>query len=138
MKKLEISGTCAFAALLPVRYVLSGDLSFLGEDKKKFGTFFREASIFLSATHIHVSCATPRKIHALDEMTRIDFLLHESAVGYAIFKVVHQQDAVGLHLKEVQKAGQDLSKFGKMVQLVNFAPWRYCQLVSTNMLYTSS
>ncbi|KAI0379467.1 Nop domain-containing protein [Hypomontagnella monticulosa] len=57
-------------------------------------------------------------------MTRIDFLLHESAVGYAIFKVVHQQDAVGLHLKEVQKAGQDLSKFGKMVQLVNFAPWR--------------
>ncbi|KAI1468160.1 Nop domain-containing protein [Daldinia caldariorum] len=57
-------------------------------------------------------------------MTRVDFLLHESAVGYAIFKVVHQQDAVGLHLKEVQKAGQDLSKFGKMVQLVNFAPWR--------------
>ncbi|KAI8966301.1 Nop domain-containing protein [Daldinia sp. FL1419] len=57
-------------------------------------------------------------------MTRVDFLLHESAVGYAIFKVVHQQDTVGLHLKEVQKAGQDLSKFGKMVQLVNFAPWR--------------
>ncbi|KAI5859852.1 Nop domain-containing protein [Durotheca rogersii] len=57
-------------------------------------------------------------------MTQIDFLLHESAVGYAIFKVVHQQDTVGLHLKEVQKAGQDLSKFGKMVQLVNFAPWR--------------
>ncbi|OTB03214.1 hypothetical protein M426DRAFT_24002 [Hypoxylon sp. CI-4A] len=57
-------------------------------------------------------------------MTKVDFLLHESAVGYAIFKVVHQQDAVGLHLKEVQKAGQDLSKFGKMVQLVNFAPWR--------------
>ncbi|KAL7619382.1 Nucleolar protein 56 [Parahypoxylon ruwenzoriense] len=57
-------------------------------------------------------------------MTRIDFLLHESAVGYAIFKIVHQQDTVGLHLKEVQKAGQDLSRFGKMVQLVNFAPWR--------------
>lgn len=60
-------------------------------------------------------------------MTRVDFLLHESAVGYAVFKVVHQQDTVGLHLKEVQKAGQDLSKFGKMVQLVNFAPWRYDQ-----------
>ncbi|KAI1870315.1 hypothetical protein JX265_001670 [Neoarthrinium moseri] len=57
-------------------------------------------------------------------MTKIDFLLHESALGYAIFKVVHQQDTVGLHLKEVQKAGQDLSKFGKMVTLVNFAPWR--------------
>jgi len=57
-------------------------------------------------------------------MTKIDFLLHESAVGYAIFKVVHQQDTVGLHLKEVQKAGQDLAKFGKMVQLASFAPWR--------------
>ncbi|KAI2616763.1 Nop domain-containing protein [Hypoxylon sp. NC1633] len=57
-------------------------------------------------------------------MTRVDFLLHESALGYAIFKVVHQQDTVGLHLKEVQNAGQDLAKFGKMVQLVNFAPWR--------------
>ncbi|ORY68277.1 pre-rRNA processing nucleolar protein-like protein Sik1 [Pseudomassariella vexata] len=57
-------------------------------------------------------------------MGKIDFLLHESALGYAIFKVVHQQDTVGLHLKEVQQAGQDLAKFGKMVQLVNFAPWR--------------
>ena len=67
-------------------------------------------------------------------MTRVDFLLHESAVGYAVFKVVHQQDTVGLHLKEVQKAGQDLSKFGKMVQLVNFAPWRYDQLISESTL----
>ncbi|KAI0023309.1 pre-rRNA processing nucleolar protein-like protein Sik1 [Xylariomycetidae sp. FL0641] len=57
-------------------------------------------------------------------MTRVDYLLHESAVGYALFKVVLQQDTVGLHLKEVQQAGQDLAKFGKMVQLVNFAPWR--------------
>ncbi|KAI0475675.1 Nop domain-containing protein [Xylariaceae sp. FL0804] len=57
-------------------------------------------------------------------MAHIDFLLHESAVGYAIFKVVHQQDAVGLNLKETQKAVQDLAKFGKMVQLVSFAPWR--------------
>ncbi|KAH8668762.1 pre-rRNA processing nucleolar protein-like protein Sik1 [Xylariales sp. PMI_506] len=57
-------------------------------------------------------------------MTKIDYLLHESALGYAIFKVVHQQDTVGLHLKEVQQAGQDLAKFGKMVDLVNFAPWR--------------
>ena len=57
-------------------------------------------------------------------MTKIDFLLHESALGYALFKVVHQQDTVGLHLKEVQKANADLAKFGKMVELVSFAPWR--------------
>ncbi|KAI1497990.1 pre-rRNA processing nucleolar protein-like protein Sik1 [Biscogniauxia marginata] len=57
-------------------------------------------------------------------MGHVDFLLHEAAVGYALFKVVHQQDSVGLQLKEVQQASQDLAKLGKMVQLVSFAPWR--------------
>lgn len=36
----------------------------------------------------------------------IDYLLHESSVGYAIFKVVHQPDAVGNRLKEVQDSVQ--------------------------------
>ncbi|CZT42663.1 probable SIK1-involved in pre-rRNA processing [Rhynchosporium secalis] len=57
-------------------------------------------------------------------MTSIDYLLHESSVGYAIFEVVHQADTVGNRLKEVQDASQDLAKFGKMVKLVNFAPYR--------------
>jgi nucleolar protein 56 len=35
-----------------------------------------------------------------------DYLLHESAVGYAIFKVTHQVDTVGNRLKEVQDAVQ--------------------------------
>jgi nucleolar protein 56 len=58
-------------------------------------------------------------------MSAIDYLLHESSVGYAIFQVVHQADAIGSRLKEVQDAAQDLAKFGKMVKLVNFAPYRY-------------
>ena len=57
-------------------------------------------------------------------MAHVDYLLHESAVGYALFKVTFQADAVGLRLKEVQDGAQDLSKFGKMVKLVNFAPYR--------------
>ncbi|CAJ2509646.1 Uu.00g146720.m01.CDS01 [Anthostomella pinea] len=57
-------------------------------------------------------------------MASIDYLLHEAAVGYAIFKVVHQQNVVALHQKEVAAASADLSKFGKMVTLVHFAPWR--------------
>ena len=36
----------------------------------------------------------------------IDYLLHESSVGYAIFQVVHQPDTVGNRLKEVQDAVQ--------------------------------
>lgn len=41
-----------------------------------------------------------------------------------MFRVVRQHDTVGLRLKEVQQAIQDLSRFGKLVQLVSFSPWR--------------
>ncbi|KAF4635143.1 hypothetical protein G7Y89_g2971 [Cudoniella acicularis] len=57
-------------------------------------------------------------------MSSVDYLLHESSVGYAVFQVVHQADTVGNRLKEVQDASQDLAKFGKMVKLVSFAPYR--------------
>ncbi|KAI8672069.1 hypothetical protein LRP88_03418 [Fusarium phalaenopsidis] len=57
-------------------------------------------------------------------MSHIDYALYESPVGYALFKVVHQQDAVGLKLKETQAAANDLAKFGKMVKLANFSPFR--------------
>ncbi|KAL2045512.1 hypothetical protein N7G274_001940 [Stereocaulon virgatum] len=53
----------------------------------------------------------------------IDYLLHESSVGYAIFQVIHQADTVGNRLREVQDSVQDLAKFGKMVKLVSFAPF---------------
>ncbi|KAL6721151.1 Nucleolar protein 56 [Lecanora helva] len=53
----------------------------------------------------------------------VDYLLHESSIGYAIFQVIHQPDTVGNRLKEVQDAVQDLGKFGKMVKLVSFAPF---------------
>lgn len=58
-------------------------------------------------------------------MSALDYLLHESSVGYAIFQVVHQPETIGNRLKEVEAAGQDIAKFGKMVKLVNFAPYRY-------------
>ncbi|MCJ1481898.1 snoRNP complex protein nop56 [Schaereria dolodes] len=54
----------------------------------------------------------------------VDYLLHESSVGYAIFQMVHQADTVGNRLKEVQNSVQDLAKFGKMVKLVSFAPFQ--------------
>ncbi|KAF2427668.1 Nop domain-containing protein [Tothia fuscella] len=53
----------------------------------------------------------------------VDYLLHESSVGYAIFKVTMQADAIGNRLKEVQEKSQDLATFGKMVDLVSFAPF---------------
>lgn len=54
----------------------------------------------------------------------VDYLLHESSVGYAIFSVNLQSDTVGARLKEVQDAHTDLARFGKMVQLVSFAPFQ--------------
>ena len=53
----------------------------------------------------------------------VDYLLHESSVGYAIFKVNHQVDTVGARLKETRDSMQDLAKFGKMVSLVSFTPF---------------
>jgi len=57
-------------------------------------------------------------------MSGIDYLLHESSVGYAVFSVKLQADTVGARLKEVQESHADLARFGKMVQLVSFAPFQ--------------
>lgn len=57
----------------------------------------------------------------------VDYLLHESALGYAIFKVVNQPDTIGNRLKEVQEAVQDLAKFGKTVELVGLTPFQGTQ-----------
>ncbi|EMD96854.1 hypothetical protein COCC4DRAFT_51581 [Bipolaris maydis ATCC 48331] len=57
----------------------------------------------------------------------VDYLLHESPVGYAVFKVAIQPDTIGNRLQEVQKAVQDLDKFGKTVELVGLAPFQGTQ-----------
>ncbi|KAL5083752.1 hypothetical protein Trisim1_000956 [Trichoderma cf. simile WF8] len=56
-------------------------------------------------------------------MAHVDYVLFEAALGYALFNVVHQADAVGAKLKEVQTAVNELPKFSKMVNLVNFTPF---------------
>lgn len=58
-------------------------------------------------------------------MGKIDFVLYESPVGYAFFQVVQQVDSLGLNNNEVQETVCDLSKFGKLIKLVNFSPFRY-------------
>ncbi|KDQ15155.1 hypothetical protein BOTBODRAFT_145382 [Botryobasidium botryosum FD-172 SS1] len=49
--------------------------------------------------------------------------LFESASGYAIFEV-KQHEEIGAKTKHVQESIQDLHKFGKMVQLKSFAPFK--------------
>ncbi|KAF2641523.1 Nop-domain-containing protein [Massarina eburnea CBS 473.64] len=51
------------------------------------------------------------------------YLLHENAVGYAIFKSTLGADTIGSRLAEVQSAALDLAKFGKQVELVGLTPF---------------
>ena len=57
-----------------------------------------------------------------------DYLLFESPIGYSLFKVALQGDAVGNRLKEVQEGVNDLAKFGKMVDIASFLPFEYVSL----------
>ncbi|MCJ1444420.1 MAG: snoRNP complex protein nop56 [Stictis urceolatum] len=52
-----------------------------------------------------------------------DYILHESSVGYALFRVC-QVEQIGNRSKEFQDSVQDLAKFGKMVELVSFLPFQ--------------
>lgn len=57
-------------------------------------------------------------------MSTVDYLLQETSVGYGLYQVVQQPETIGNRLKEVQEAAQDLSRFGKIVRLVSFAPFQ--------------
>ncbi|KAB5595947.1 Small nuclear ribonucleoprotein [Ceratobasidium theobromae] len=53
----------------------------------------------------------------------VTHVLFESASGYALF-TVKQQEVIGAKTKEVQDTIQDLHKFGKMVELKSFMPFK--------------
>ncbi|KAI0086956.1 Nop domain-containing protein [Irpex rosettiformis] len=53
----------------------------------------------------------------------VTHILFESASGYAIFEV-KLQDALGSSSKALQESIEDLGKFGKMVNLLSFSPFK--------------
>ncbi|EKM52081.1 uncharacterized protein PHACADRAFT_128240 [Phanerochaete carnosa HHB-10118-sp] len=53
----------------------------------------------------------------------VSHVLFESASGYAIFEV-KLQDALGSSTKALQDSIDDLARFGKMVNLLSFAPYK--------------
>jgi nucleolar protein 56 len=50
-------------------------------------------------------------------------VLFESASGYAIFEA-KQHEEIGAKTAAFQASIQDLQKFGKMVQLISFSPFK--------------
>ena len=53
----------------------------------------------------------------------VTHLLFESSSGYAIFEVKLAED-IGSKSREMQESIKDLGKFGKMVQLLSFSPFK--------------
>jgi hypothetical protein len=66
----------------------------------------------------HVSLS--KLLHAPQMATHA---LFETASGYAVFKVNFKED-IGALSKAVQDSTDDLAKFGKMVSLVSFSPFK--------------
>jgi nucleolar protein 56 len=53
----------------------------------------------------------------------VSHLLFETASGYAIFEAKLHED-IGSRSQAVQESINDLAKFGKMVSLVSFSPFK--------------
>jgi nucleolar protein 56 len=53
----------------------------------------------------------------------VTHVLFESASGYAIFETKFTEN-IGSKSKDVQESFQDLAKFGKMVSLMSFLPFK--------------
>lgn len=51
------------------------------------------------------------------------FLLYESASGYALFQA-HGLDEIGQNTEAVRNSINDLNRFGKVVKLVAFDPFK--------------
>lgn len=56
---------------------------------------------------------------------RIDYVLYDSSLGYAVFQVSHQVDGIALQTADYQNAIASLDKFGKTVKAAGFSPFRY-------------
>ena len=55
--------------------------------------------------------------------TMASHVLFESASGYAVFEV-KQHEEIGAKTKDVQDSISDVSKFGKIVNLLSFSPFK--------------
>jgi nucleolar protein 56 len=61
-----------------------------------------------------------------------NYLLYETATGHALFDVVEAED-IGSNLDKVQESILDLKRFGKMVKLKAFVPFKSAEEALTNI-----
>ena len=63
------------------------------------------------------------------------FILFDTASGYCLFEV-KEYDATGGNLSKVQKAVNSLERFGKMVSLVAYQPFKTAEEALENIMDT--
>ena len=61
-----------------------------------------------------------------------DYLLFENATGYALFEVIEAED-IGSDLEKVQDSILELTRFGKMVKLKAFVPFKSAEEALANI-----
>jgi hypothetical protein len=69
--------------------------------------------------YLHFDIANDRD----EAFQMVSHLLFETASGYAIFEAKLHED-IGSRAKAVQDSIKDLAKFGKMVSLISFSPFK--------------
>jgi nucleolar protein 56 len=65
-------------------------------------------------------------------MSQVNYFLYESSSGYALFERLESEE-IGSKLADVCEAATDLTKFGKMVKLKSFAPFKSAAHALENM-----
>ncbi|KAJ3108968.1 snoRNP complex protein nop56 [Phlyctochytrium planicorne] len=61
------------------------------------------------------------------------YVLYETAAGYALFERI-QSEEIGQNLEDVQKATQDLAKFGRYIKMKSFAPFKSAAHALENLM----
>jgi nucleolar protein 56 len=62
----------------------------------------------------------------------VNYLLFEDATGYALFDVVEAED-IGSALEKVQQSVTELKRFGKMVKVKAFVPFKSAEEALSNI-----
>ncbi|KAF8951110.1 hypothetical protein BGZ52_000257, partial [Haplosporangium bisporale] len=68
----------------------------------------------------------------LTPLLLVNYFLYESSSGYALFERLESEE-IGSKLADVAAAASDLTKFGKMVKLKSFAPFKSAAHALENM-----
>eukprot|EP00051_Salpingoeca_urceolata_P026753 m.478497 g.478497 ORF g.478497 m.478497 type:complete len:555 (-) comp21153_c0_seq1:138-1802(-) len=84
----------------------------------------RHRPLLLHTEHTHVQPRTQFRDVQLKMAALL--VLYETAVGYGLFEVIETEE-IGLELDAVQEATNDLARFGKVVKLKAFVPFRTSQ-----------